>query len=91
MRKMAITFPARFSELASLSNADEEVDFFRNVAHIQLHRRSRALSRLVKARAVLCWPEVTGGDRRLWQTAGPSSYRECRPCALLPLHATFLC
>ena len=53
MRKLAIAFPARFPELASLSNADEEVDFFRNVAHIQLHRRSRALSRLVKVGAVL--------------------------------------
>ena len=48
MRKLAVTFSARFPELAALTAADEEVDFFRNVAHIQLHRRSRALSRLVR-------------------------------------------
>jgi len=50
MRKLAVTFPARFPELAALTAADEEVDFFRNVAHIQLHRRARALSRLVRVR-----------------------------------------
>ncbi len=48
MRKLAVTFPARFPELAALTAADEEVDFFHNVAHIQLHRRARALSRLVR-------------------------------------------
>ena len=40
--------PAKLSELHALSSTDIEVDFFANIAHLQVHRRSRALHRLVK-------------------------------------------
>ena len=46
LRTMVVTFPARFPELAALADAEEEIDFFNNIAHIQMHRRSRALARL---------------------------------------------
>lgn len=49
LRKLCIGFPERFAELHALSHADIEVDFFANVAHLQMHRRTRALHRLVKA------------------------------------------
>lgn len=39
----------RFPDLLPLSSAsDPELDFYLNVAHVQLHRRSRALTRLAK-------------------------------------------
>lgn len=50
LRRMAVGLPATFPELAALSDADEERDFFANVAHLQLHRRTRALARLSKVR-----------------------------------------
>ena len=53
LRTMVLAFPDRFAELAALADADEEIDFFRNIAHIQLHRRSRALSRLKRVRSRL--------------------------------------
>ena len=34
----------------ALASADMEVDFFANVAHLQMHRRTRALQRLTKVR-----------------------------------------
>jgi len=48
---MAVRLPATFPDLAALSDADEERDFFANVAHLQLHRRTRALARLSKVRS----------------------------------------
>jgi hypothetical protein len=48
LRKLCIGFPERFAELHALAHADIEVDFFANVAHLQMHRRTRALHRLVK-------------------------------------------
>lgn len=50
LRTMVVTFPARFPELAALADAEEEIDFFNNIAHIQMHRRSRALARLSRVR-----------------------------------------
>ena len=46
LRTMVVTFPDRFPELAALADVEEEIDFFNNIAHIQMHRRSRALARL---------------------------------------------
>lgn len=41
---------SRFSDMASsLSTLDPEVDFFENIRHIQLHRRTRSLRRLAEA------------------------------------------
>ncbi|KAK9818396.1 hypothetical protein WJX72_012002 [[Myrmecia] bisecta] len=48
LRSLVLTFPAWFADLQALTDADPEVDFFNNVAHLQLHRRSRALQRLSK-------------------------------------------
>lgn len=50
LRTMVVTFPARFPELAALADVEEEIDFFNNIAHIQMHRRSRALARLSRVR-----------------------------------------
>ena len=49
LRSLCVHFPARFAELSLLAAADIEVDFFANVAHLQMHRRVRALHRLTKA------------------------------------------
>jgi U3 small nucleolar RNA-associated protein 20 len=45
-RRLAEALPESFPDLASLMNEDPEVDFFFNVCHVQLHRRTRALQRL---------------------------------------------
>ena len=50
LRQLAGAFPARFQDLMKLTDADPELDFFNNVAHLQLHRRSRAFYRLKKVR-----------------------------------------
>jgi U3 small nucleolar RNA-associated protein 20 len=50
LRQLTQAFPARFPDLLRLSDADPELDFFNNVAHLQLHRRSRAFARLRKVR-----------------------------------------
>ncbi len=36
-----------FVDLAPLLSDDVEVDFFNNIVHIQLHRRRRALTRMI--------------------------------------------
>lgn len=36
----------KFSDLVPLSHAEMEADFFENVKHIQLHRRTRAFRKL---------------------------------------------
>ena len=46
------TYPShpRFSDMAAtLSSSDPEVDFFENIRHIQLHRRTRSMRRLAEA------------------------------------------
>ena len=39
---------SRFCDLSLLSHSDPEADFFLNVKHIQLHRRTRAFRKLAK-------------------------------------------
>ena len=41
-------FP-KFNDLLSLTDEDAEKDFYENIKHIQMHRRSRALKRLQRA------------------------------------------
>ena len=41
IRKVALSLSDSFPELSAVSHDDEEVDFWMNVAHMQLHRRSR--------------------------------------------------
>lgn len=43
-----MSFPGQYADLALLLDKDAELDFFNNVAHLQLHRRQRALQRLTK-------------------------------------------
>ncbi|PIO75886.1 hypothetical protein TELCIR_02059 [Teladorsagia circumcincta] len=38
----------QLKQLSPLRNSDEDVDFFNNITHIQLHRRQRAIHRLVE-------------------------------------------
>ena len=40
--------PLLFGDLEALIGHDDEVDFFFNVTHVQIHRRARALLRLRK-------------------------------------------
>ena len=42
--------PKLYPELAALADENEDLDFFRNVAHLQIHRRIRAVHRLAKVR-----------------------------------------
>ena len=39
-------FPDKWASLAIVSDVDPEQDFFENIRHIQVHRRTRALARL---------------------------------------------
>lgn len=48
LRRMALAFPASFPDLSLLADNNDDLDFFVSVAHLQLHRRTRALGRLVK-------------------------------------------
>ncbi|KAL4434124.1 hypothetical protein ABPG75_000565 [Micractinium tetrahymenae] len=48
LRQLVLAFPAQYPDLVALTDKDSEVDFLLNVAHIQLHRRARALTRLTK-------------------------------------------
>ena len=46
LRALALAFPEQYPDLHALTDKDAELDFFNNVAHLQLHRRSRAFKRL---------------------------------------------
>jgi hypothetical protein len=50
VRQLAGALPARFADLAALGGGDPETDPLVNLAHLQLHRRTRALNRLAQAR-----------------------------------------
>ncbi len=54
MRQLAGALPARFADLAALGGGDAETDPLVNLAHLQLHRRTRALNRLAQARQRPC-------------------------------------
>lgn len=62
LQRCVTQLPASFPDLVTLSHEDPEADFFFNIAHIQLHRRSRALQRLattikapsVRFKSILC-------------------------------------
>ena len=48
LRGLIVKIPEQHADLAVLLDQDPELDFFNNVAHLQLHRRQRALHRLTK-------------------------------------------
>ena len=48
LRGLVVAFPGQYADLGLLLDRDTELDFFNNVAHLQLHRRQRALQRLTK-------------------------------------------
>ncbi len=48
LRGLVVAFPGQYADLGLLLDKDSELDFFNNVAHLQLHRRQRALQRLTK-------------------------------------------
>jgi U3 small nucleolar RNA-associated protein 20 len=48
LRAVVVQFPGRFSDLTGLTSADPERDFFLNIAHLQIHRRARALTQLTR-------------------------------------------
>lgn len=55
LRSLIVAFPGQYGDLGLLVEEDAELDFFNNVAHLQLHRRQRALQRLTKV-CPACWP-----------------------------------
>lgn len=48
LRGIGLRFPEEQRDLCALADTDIEVDFFANVAHLQMHRRIKAMQRLVK-------------------------------------------
>ena len=48
LEQLVVAFPAHpaFTEMTALREVDQEKDFFRNIVHIQMHRRIRAVVRL---------------------------------------------
>ncbi|GFR52618.1 hypothetical protein Agub_g15134, partial [Astrephomene gubernaculifera] len=48
LRALAVRLPGRFPDLAVLLSEEAETDFFNNIAHLQSHRRTRALNKLTK-------------------------------------------
>ncbi|GFH23332.1 uncharacterized protein HaLaN_20931, partial [Haematococcus lacustris] len=48
LRLLVLACPDVFPDLRDLADKDIEVDFFLNAAHLQLHRRVRALNRLAR-------------------------------------------
>ncbi|EFJ49017.1 hypothetical protein VOLCADRAFT_104545 [Volvox carteri f. nagariensis] len=48
LRSLVVALPRRFDVLTPLLSDDVETDFFHNVAHLQSHRRTRALTKLTK-------------------------------------------
>lgn len=48
IRKVAMALPEFFPELQVVTNKDDDIDFWMNVCHVQLHRRARAFARLEK-------------------------------------------
>ena len=48
LRGLVVAFPGQYADLGLLLDQDTELDFFNNIAHLQLHRRQRALQRLTK-------------------------------------------
>ncbi len=53
LRALALGFPAQYPDLHALTDKDAELDFFNNVAHLQMHRRSRAFKRLANVSTAL--------------------------------------
>lgn len=48
IRKVSLALPESFPELQPVTHKDDDVDFWMNVCHVQLHRRARAFARLEK-------------------------------------------
>ena len=48
LRQLVRALPGRFPDLAALAGGDAETDPLLNLAHLQLHRRTRALARLAQ-------------------------------------------
>lgn len=46
VRKVALTLPKSYPELQSVTHVEDDLDFWSNVCHVQLHRRARAFARL---------------------------------------------
>ena len=54
LRGLIVQFPEQYADMALLLDKDPELDFFNNVAHLQLHRRQRALQRLTRVSPLAC-------------------------------------
>lgn len=52
MKLLVDQMPGSFPQLQALSDPNPDQDFFLNVAHLQMHRRARALHRISSVRPV---------------------------------------
>ena len=83
LRGLVVAFPGQYADLGLLLDRDTELDFFNNVAHLQLHRRQRALQRLTKVPSALCplpsalCPLPSAHCPLRIQLNAPGSLREC--------------
>ena len=50
LKQLAEQLPSAFPQLQALTDANPDLDFFSNVAHLQMHRRTRAPQRLSTVR-----------------------------------------
>ena len=60
LRQLAEQLPGAFPQLQPLRDANPDLDFLSNVAHLQLHRRSRAFARLGTVRLPWKWMYAPG-------------------------------
>ncbi|GMH64213.1 hypothetical protein TL16_g03915 [Triparma laevis f. inornata] len=71
--------PLLFGDLESLIKEDDEVDFFFNITHVQVHRRARALQKLRKEL------EGMNEDERKVRFGGPSLSNFLAPVCTHPI------
>ena len=77
LRQLALAFPAAFPDLAALTDTDPELDFWNNVAHLQLHRRSRAFLRLQRVRMLFTLCSLVLSAMLFSTTCSLSSKTQC--------------
>ncbi|GIL61502.1 hypothetical protein Vafri_15933, partial [Volvox africanus] len=91
LRALAVALPRRFADLAHLlSHDDIETDFFNNVAHLQVHRRTRALTKLTKMLRAQSAAAVTAETPAGLPPPAPQPLGRCIIEIVIPLLQQFI-
>ncbi|GIL90429.1 hypothetical protein Vretifemale_18038, partial [Volvox reticuliferus] len=94
LRALAVALPRRFADLAMLLSDDIETDFFNNVAHLQVHRRTRALTKLTKMLkaqvATTATATATAETPATSLSPPPQPLRRCLTEIIVPLLQQFI-